>query len=150
MKLTMEDKEKLNRIMEINDRLNDRGTLKEQFDILSQEKIELCNGFMERFAEENGRLSNLFRAESYHTKEAMEDRNYTIPGPFVTAVVVPGKTTDQRIAEAKLEEIQEIKEMNKLLGGKVLLSRLDYENRSHSPLKPRKSSERGEGIDKKR
>ena len=136
------------------------------FGSLSRRKIEICdqligehlqphisqrNKFIQahpgiRMADDSAPLlKSLVASEKHNTKAALDDPSFTIPGPFLTAVVVPGKSNAQRRQEAIAMEEKQINQANKLFGGKVLLKRGDYLERTQTrqqaaPDKPSKKS----------
>ncbi len=123
------------------------------FEDLSRRKIEICdriidehlqphmnkrNEFIQanpgvRIADDSSsKLVRLIDTEKHHTKAALSNPNFTISGPFLTAVVVSGKSNAQRRQEAIALEEKEITQANKLLGRKVLLKRDDYLQRTQA------------------
>ena len=88
-------------------------------------------------------LDRMIKREKLNSQGAMKDLNFVVPGPFITAVVVPGKTNEMRIREAIEAENAEVNAANKLLGGKIFLERDIYQARSDRELKkPRKLIDR--------
>jgi hypothetical protein len=71
-------------------------------------------------------LKNYIREETVNTEKSIKKRFYVPDLPIVTAVVVPGKTTKQRIMEAQEARDKEIDKINKSFGGKLFLKRSDY------------------------